>query len=106
VPELAKAVGVSRRVLEPGFREGLGLSPLKFLRWNRLNGMHRELRHRCATAASVTEIANRWGFTELGRGAVEYKRLFLESRSKTLARDRETHGATLADVLLDTSSAA
>jgi AraC family ethanolamine operon transcriptional activator len=105
VPELANAVGVSRRVLELGFREGLGLSPQKFLRWNRLNGMHRELLHLSVTAASVTEIAHRWGFTELGRTAVEYKRLFLESPSKTLARDRKTHGATLADALLDTSNA-
>jgi AraC-like DNA-binding protein len=106
VPELANAVGVSRRVLELGFREGLGLSPQKFLRWNRLNGMHRELRHRGVTTASVTEIANRWGFTELGRTAVEYRRSFLESPSETLACDSETHGATLADALLDASTAA
>jgi AraC family ethanolamine operon transcriptional activator len=106
VPELANKAGVSRRVLELGFREGLGLSPQKFLRWNRLNEMHRELRLRTATAASVTEIANRWGFTELGRTAVEYRRVFLESPSETLSRDRETHGMTLKDALLDTSSAA
>jgi AraC family ethanolamine operon transcriptional activator len=106
VPELASAVGVSRRILELGFREGLDLSPQKFLRWHRMNGMHRELRHGCATTASVTEVANRWGFCELGRTAINYKRLFLESPSETLARDRETHGTTLADALLDTSSAA
>jgi AraC family ethanolamine operon transcriptional activator len=106
VPELANEVGVSRRVLELGFREGLGLSPQKFLRWNRLNEVHRELRHRRATAASVTEIASRWGFTELGRTAVEYRRLFLESPSQTLARDPKPHGTTLADALLDASTAA
>jgi AraC family ethanolamine operon transcriptional activator len=106
VPELANAVGVSRRVLELGFREGLGLSPQQFLRWNRLNRMHVELRDASATAASVTTIANRWGFTELGRTAVNYRRLFLESPSETLARDPKAHGITLADALLDSSNTA
>jgi len=44
VPELAKAVGVSRRVLERGFQETVGVSPQRYLRWNRMNRVHRELR--------------------------------------------------------------
>ena len=99
-PELADAAGVSQRVLQLSFQEALGVAPEKFLRWNRMNGMHRELRHSHATTDSVTEIAQRWHFKELGRTAVEYRRLFGESPSETLSRDCQLHGIRLADALV------
>jgi AraC-like DNA-binding protein len=39
-----------------------------------------------ARAKTVTEIANDYGFGELGRFAVEYRKLFGESPSMTLRR--------------------
>ena len=99
VPELAAAVGVSQRVLELGFKETLGISPQRYLRWCRLNHLHRELRRAQPELATVTAIANRWGFTELGRAAVEYRRLFGESPSSTLRRDRQPPGIRYADAL-------
>ena len=97
--DLAAAVGVSQRVLELGFKETLGISPRRFLRWSRLNHLHRELRNARAEISTVTEIAGRWGFTELGRTAMEYKRLFGESPSSTLRQDGRLPSLRYADLL-------
>ena len=99
VPELAKAVGVSRRVLERGFHETVGVSPQRYLRWNRMNRLHRELRAAHSPEATVTQLAQRWGFTELGRMAGEYRQLFGELPSETLAGDRALPSTRLADAL-------
>jgi AraC-like DNA-binding protein len=99
VPELAKAVGVSRRVLERGFLETVGVSPQRYLRWNRMNRLHRELRAAHPSEATVTQLAQRWGFTELGRMAGEYGQLFGELPSETLGSDRALPSTRLADAL-------
>jgi AraC family ethanolamine operon transcriptional activator len=99
VPELAQLAGLSQRVLELTFREEAGVSPRKFLRWTRMNGMQRELQSSNAMTVSVTAVANRWGFTELGRTAVEYKQLFSESPSATLRARHEPPPIRLADAL-------
>lgn len=57
VPELAAAADVSQRVLELGFRETVGISPRKFLRWNRMNLLHQELR--TAQKATSTQASAR-----------------------------------------------
>jgi len=84
VPELAAAVGISQRVLELAFHETLGITPLKYLHRQRLNLVRRELINTGPDTSTVTEVAGRWGYSELGRFAVEYKRLFCESPSTTL----------------------
>ena len=89
VPDYASATGVSQRTLELTFQERLGISPRRYLRWHRMQNVHRELRTKDADSASVTEVAAHWGFSELGRFAVEYKRLFDVSPSVTL-RNRNT----------------
>jgi AraC-like DNA-binding protein len=43
-----------------------------------------------ATLAKVTEIAMSFGFAELGRFSVEYKKAFGESPSQTLYRTPQT----------------
>lgn len=86
VDELAVRVGVSRRSLELGFRDTLNISPQKYLRMLRLNGLHRDLRHAAPGQATVAELATRWGFFELGRTAGQYKNLFGEQPSATLAQ--------------------
>ena len=98
-PQLAAAVGVSQRVLEMGFKEMLGISPQKFLRWSRLNNLRRDLRRTRSKKGTVTEMARRWGFQELGRTAVEYKRLFGESPSRTLSLKGHPNGTRLVDAL-------
>ena len=86
VDELCVQAGASRRSLELGFRETLDISPARYLRYVRLNGLHRELRRASSRQATVTEAVSHWGFGELGRAAVEYRELFGESPSNTLKR--------------------
>ena len=101
VPEFAEEVGVSQRVLEVIFNEKLGITPKKFLRRFRLNQAYRELLSVPGKKFStVTEVAFRYGFTELGRFAVEYKRMFGESPSTTLTRKMSTPPKGFADLLL------
>lgn len=88
VPELARVAGVSQRTLEYAFREGLGMTPVRFLRRRRLNAAHRELRLAAAGSTTVTEVALSMDFGDLGRFALDYRRLFGESPSETLARPR------------------
>ena len=104
VADLAAVAGVTQRVLELGFQESLGMSPQKFLRWNRLNQLHRDLKNTRAVSSKVTHICNHWGFHELGRTAVEYKRVFGESPSVTLRREAGSHGMRLTDALPESSN--
>lgn len=99
VDELAEQCGVSRRSLEKGFKEALAMSPQSFARHTRLNGWHRELLLALPQAHTVTAAAENWVFSELGRAAGYYHRLFGELPRDTLHRDGATHGARLVDAL-------
>lgn len=79
--QVCREVGASRRKLNYCFQEALGVSPLKYLRAVRLNGVRRELRD---GAAAVQDVAHRWGFWHLGQFARDYKRQFGELPSQTL----------------------
>ena len=99
VPELATATGASQRTLEYGFEEAFGITPIKYLRWNRMNHMRRELSAAEPGSLSITEAGQHWGFSELGRLAVEYRQLFGELPSATLARCRSPCAERLIDIL-------
>jgi AraC-like DNA-binding protein len=85
VAELCALAGVGERTLEYAFREQIGVPPARYLRMRRLNGVRRELRSGDPATLRVTEVAMRWGFWELGRFAGEYRALFGERPSATLA---------------------
>ncbi len=105
VNELAAQVGASRRSLELGFRETLDISPQRYLRYMRLNGLHRDLRRALSGQTTVTEAVTHWGFSELGRTAVQYRELFGESPSTTLARSGRLDCRQYADVMTFSSNA-
>jgi AraC family ethanolamine operon transcriptional activator len=98
VPELAAAVGVSRRVLERGFQESINVSPHQYLKRRRLDRLHRKLRS-AQSPTEVGQLAISLGFTEQGRMAAEYKRMFGELPSATLARDQHLPNIRLAEAL-------
>ena len=99
VPELALKANVSQRSLRLAFQESLGLSPRKYLHRYRLHKVHHELYTRDAEAASVTDAALHWGFTELGRFAGEYKQLFGELPSMTLCKRTNFTPKRIIDLL-------
>jgi len=84
LPELCMKLGVPSRTLRSICHEYLGIGPKKYLLLRRMHLARRALRAGKASTATVTDIATRFGFWELGRFSVEYKALFGESPSSTL----------------------
>jgi AraC family transcriptional regulator, ethanolamine operon transcriptional activator len=81
---LCREVGASPRKLEYCFRDVLGLSPHKYLRAVRLNGVRRELKRPSPVQLRVHDVAARWGFWHMGSFSAEYKLQFGELPSATL----------------------
>jgi AraC family ethanolamine operon transcriptional activator len=92
VEELCKAVGVSRRSLQTCFHEVMGTNPVNYLRTMRLNAARRDLRSNDGKARNVADVAARWGFWHLSHFATDYRNLFGELPSATLARNRSARG--------------
>jgi AraC-like DNA-binding protein len=86
MPELCALIGVTERTLRSCCAEFLGISPTRYMLLRRLRAVRIALRDADPAAASVAEIANGCGFTELGRFAVAYQTAFGESPSTTLRR--------------------
>jgi AraC-like DNA-binding protein len=89
VPEIARAIRVSGRTPQNCCQEHLGMSPKRYLLLRRMHLAGRSLRAAEPGNGSVTDIATRYGFWQLGRFAVEYRSLFGESPSTTLRRHAE-----------------
>jgi AraC-like DNA-binding protein len=89
VPEICKAIRVSERTLRICCQEHLGMGPKRYLLLRRMHFARRALRRATPETATVTEIATRFGFWQLGRFAVEYHLLFGETPSATLRRQAE-----------------
>jgi AraC-like DNA-binding protein len=84
VPEICQEIGVSERALRGCCHEYFGVGPRRYLLLRRMHLAFQGLRAADPSSASVTEIATQCGFWELGRFAVEYRRIFGESPSATL----------------------
>ena len=86
IAEICDALAVNQRTLARAVRSVHGTSPLRYLRGLRLAAVRQALASKDVAAETVTEIALRYGFHELGRFAVEYRAAFGESPSETLQR--------------------
>jgi transcriptional regulator GlxA family with amidase domain len=86
VAALSRIVGLSERSLRDAFHELRGLGPKRCTVYERLREVHRELNAAAGRRTTVTSIANRYGFFELGRFAGTYKEMFGEPPSATLRR--------------------
>jgi AraC-like DNA-binding protein len=86
ISALCAALSVSERTLRKAFHRIRGLPPCRHLRMLRLSQARRALMDTDSGLSTVTEIATGFGFLELGRFSVEYRRAFGESPSQTLQR--------------------
>lgn len=84
--ELCVTIGVAERTLRACCAEFLGLSPTRYILLRRLNMARSALRRADPANASVAEIARSFQFSELGRFAVTYRRMFGEMPSITLRK--------------------
>jgi AraC-like DNA-binding protein len=84
--EICAAVGASERTLRICCDEHLGMGPIRYLWLRRMHLARRALSLADPATTTVTQIATRFGFWELGRFAVSYRRLFGEPPSVSLHR--------------------
>jgi AraC-like DNA-binding protein len=81
-----EAEAVIARTLNVCCHDHLGMGPKHYLLLRRLHMVRRALRESTPAETTVTEVATQYGFWQFGRLAVEYKALFGEAPSATLAR--------------------
>ncbi|HEU4778571.1 MAG TPA: helix-turn-helix domain-containing protein [Steroidobacteraceae bacterium] len=92
--DLCSAAGVSTRALEYGFRDFYGLGPMAYVRNLRLCRVRHDLLDPDRNEASVSRAARRWSFTHMGQFSHDYRALFGEMPSKTLAAHQRTAKAS------------
>jgi AraC-like DNA-binding protein len=85
--DLVAASGVPGRTLFKHFRDSKGTSPMRYLRNARFDKV-REALVRAEPGNNVTAIAMAWGFSHMGRFAVDYRARFGESPSDTLRKSQ------------------
>ena len=95
MPELCELIVVSDRTLRSCCAEFLGMTPAQYVLLRRLEEVRRALRDADPAIVNVGEVAHRFGFTELGRFAGQYRATFGETPSTTLQRIPEARLAAL-----------
>jgi AraC-like DNA-binding protein len=75
-PELCRAVAAPERSLRQCCFDVLGMGPGEYMRLRRLNLAHVALQLANPIGTKVSEIAGRYGFSELGRFASYYRTIF------------------------------
>jgi AraC family ethanolamine operon transcriptional activator len=86
--DVCQAVGVGHRAMQLAFAQGLGISPMKFLKLRRLHVARRRLREASPDALLVKQAALRAGFTHMAQFARDYRELFGELPSETRGDER------------------
>ena len=87
ITQIAEAARIGPRGLQHAFRRHRGQTPLEYLRSVRMAGAHRDLRAADPSRGdTVGAIVAKWGFTNPGRFAADYRRVHGCSPSATLRR--------------------
>ena len=88
VERLCQVARVSERTLQYAFRERFGIAPNTFIKRWKLNSARHMLRRSNPSTNSVAEVCTRLGFQHPSLFAQDYKYLFAELPSQTLARKK------------------
>jgi transcriptional regulator GlxA family with amidase domain len=94
VADLSRIAGLNQRTLSRAFREVRGIGPHQFLQYLRLNEVKRVL---SSEEGTITQAAMRFGFREVGKFGVLYRKAFGESPSETRRRIRSVEVASRHD---------
>lgn len=91
---LARATGAGVRVLQRGFQEHVGMTPTQYIRARRLEHAHGDLLSLDPDEVRVADVAARWGFTNQGRFAAEYRKRYGCSPAEELRRSGPAGGSS------------
>ena len=83
---LAEVSGGSIRSLSRVFQQKHGMGPMTFLRRRRLEAIYLNLLSAERGSTTITQMATSYGFSHFGKFAIEYKTMFGESPSASLAK--------------------
>jgi AraC-like DNA-binding protein len=84
IQSITEQFKISDKTLETSFKSLFGITPKRFKYLLRLNHAHKDLQFANAQMANVSDIASKWGFSNFGRFAKDYKALFGPLPSETL----------------------
>jgi AraC-like DNA-binding protein len=87
VSSLAKKYNISEKGLQNGFNSLFGITPNQFMRLLKLNLVHHELVQKSAMQSTIEQVAQKWGFSHMGRFSKYYTELFGENPSVTLKKE-------------------
>ena len=82
---LAEVAGISERSLNILFNKYVHMPAMQYLKRTRLLRVYRDLRY-AQPGIRVTDVASRWGFTQLGWFSSKYRKEFGELPSDTLQK--------------------
>jgi AraC family transcriptional regulator, ethanolamine operon transcriptional activator len=82
--QLCDDLETSSSALCYGFQDIFGLSPIAYLKIQRLNGVRRTLINADPKITMVMQVAHQWGFWSAGHFCRDYKKMFGELPSETL----------------------
>lgn len=90
--EVARQTCMSPRSLQENFKSVLGTTPYAYILKTRVRRAREELQAADPQlGATVTDVAKRWGFTNIGRFAELYAQIYFEKPSETLRGTRRGH---------------
>ncbi|ABM02141.1 transcriptional regulator, AraC family [Psychromonas ingrahamii 37] len=95
ITELCKITHVSRRALHYCFEQGLGVSPIQYIRDCRLNEIRRILL-RDETEVIISDLALDFGFFHISTFNAHYKQLFEETPTQTIQRSANYKNAIIS----------
>ena len=81
--KICSEIEISERNLRYIFKEMTGLSPMKYIKYVKLNKVRKDIR-KMSENSEIGIIANKWGIGHLGQFAADYNKLFWELPSDTL----------------------
>jgi transcriptional regulator GlxA family with amidase domain len=101
ISALCRTLTVSERTLRKAFHKMRGIPPCRHFRMLRLSAARDALLTADRKLVTVTEIATSFGFVELGRFSVEYRKVFGETPSQTMHHAPPRRVFTLSGAVQD-----